>query len=130
MFMRYRILLMTAALGGTNCHGDGTEDDTSVDSDQQLIDLCTKNCLKPLCSGSIDVSPDYESVCDSRCEMRVDVSESDGCSREYEELLTCLEEASCVDYYLWYTQADLAPCAGLEAEFVSLCPSIELRDEG
>lgn len=123
---RHLLYLLAVVLLLANCKA--SEGDEGADQHEEAVVLCVENCLKPLCSGNILVDPEYESVCESRCEARVTESEDVDCIDEYQNLLTCLEEASCDDYYLWYEQSEGAPCRELEAEVAGSCPSVELRD--
>lgn len=114
-------LLFVACKGGGGGEGDPGPRDP-------VVQLCVDNCLKPLCMGNIDVEGDYESVCESRCEMKVAAAEAGSCMSEYEDLLTCLDETSCGAYYLWYDHEPDAPCMDLETDLVNLCPDIVLRE--
>ncbi len=64
------------------------------------------------------MGPGYESECESQWEDRASRAKADGCDQEYEALLA----------YLWYDQEPNAPCTDLEATFVNLCPTIDVRD--
>lgn len=120
-------LFSVVVLAGSSCKDTGS-DDGPVDPHAEQVDLCVTNCLKPLCPGNVTFSPGYEAECESRCEMRVDEAQDNSCAQEYEEVLTCLDGATCPEYYLWYEQEAGAPCSEREAELTALCPSIELRD--
>jgi hypothetical protein len=129
MSTRLRIQLLTVlCLVVFGCEGAGNKDEGADDPHAEQVDSCVTNCLMPLCSGNITPSPDYETVCRSQCEDRVGQAEDEACFQEYGALLACIEETSCEMYYLWYDQEPNAPCSDLEAEFVSLCPSIDVRD--
>src|SRR5262245_28891592 len=121
-----QLLLVLLFLVG--CKDGGSPDDGTTDPHAEQVELCVTNCVMPLCTGNITPSPDYDSVCRSQCEDRATQAEESDCFEEYGALLACLEETSCQTYYLWYYQAPDAPCVDLEAEFVSLCPSIDVRD--
>jgi hypothetical protein len=120
--------LLVLLLFVVGCKDAESTDDGTNDPHADQVESCTHNCLKPLCSGNITSSPDYDSVCRAQCEDRVTQAEDDDCLQEYESLLACLEETSCETYYLWYEQEPNAPCVDLEAEFVNSCPSIDVRD--
>ena len=124
----HRTQLLALLLLVVSCKAAEREDEGPADPHAEQVESCTHNCLMPLCAGNITPSPDYESGCRDDCEDRVSQSETDGCLQQYEALLACLEETSCETYYLWYEQDPTAPCTDLEAELVSLCPSIEVRD--
>lgn len=129
MISQHLVYLMAATLllGSSSCNGGG-QDDSSTDPRQDDVnELCVKNCLKPLCSGTILPSPDYGDLCASSCETKVEQAQ-DECLVEYEALLACLDETSCPDYYSWYNELEGAPCSDLEAEVASSCPSIQVRD--
>jgi hypothetical protein len=126
--LRQALLLTVSCLLVFACKDAGGEDEDMQDSHAARVESCINNCLMPLCSGNITPSPDYDSVCRTECEDRVTLAEVEDCSDEYEALLTCIEEQSCETYYLWYEQQPDAPCTNLEAELVSVCSSIDLRD--
>lgn len=125
---RLTVCSMAALLLGASSCGGRTADDGATDPLDDLTWLCTKNCVKPVCAGNVDPSPDYGELCESSCDERVEQAQADDCLAQYEALLTCLDETSCTDYYLWYDESAGAPCSELEAEFVAVCPSIRLRD--
>lgn len=124
MISEHLVYLMAALLLGVSA----CKADDATDPLDDLAWLCTKNCVKPVCSATVFPSPDYGEVCESSCDERVEQAQADDCLAQYEALLTCLDETSCTDYDLWYDESAGAPCSELEAEFVAVCPSIELRD--
>lgn len=128
MIARHVVYLMAALLLGVSACKAGDKGDDATDPLDDLAWLCTKNCVKPVCAGNVDPSPDYGELCESSCDERVEQAHADDCLAQYEALLTCLDETSCTDYYLWYDELAGAPCSELEAEFVAVCPSIRLRD--
>lgn len=125
---RQALPLTTLFLLVFGCKNAGGKDDGTHDPHADQVESCIGNCLMPLCTGNITPSPDYESVCQSQCETRVTQAEDEDCSQEYGALLACIEETSCEMYYLWYEQEPDAPCMNLEAEFLSVCSSIDVRD--